>query len=180
MPDGTWQFREFHRRLAGAPPVIGYIGLPWSWAPRIWHPQGHTFGKDSNVSVTYSSPSLPSWLSWKDGVLLGTPPPGAESCDVVVEAKVGDFLFSRPERRLKIVIIIFSFSFSFFKLLHDGHEEILRQTIHVTIAPSSLDRSFPSSPSRRPSVQSDMTLPRRVASDPSLPLVGTSRFVSFS
>jgi hypothetical protein len=90
LPDGRWHFREFYRQLAGAPPVIGYIGLPWSWTPRIWHPQGQTLGKDSNVSITYSSPSLPSWLSWKEGVLSGAPPPGAESCDVVVEAKVGE------------------------------------------------------------------------------------------
>jgi hypothetical protein len=88
MADGTWKFREFHRQLAGAPPTVSYIGLLWSWTPRIWHPQGHLPGKDPNVTVKYSSPSLPSWLSWKDDVLSGTPTPGADSCDITVEARV--------------------------------------------------------------------------------------------
>jgi hypothetical protein len=88
LPNGTWAFRQFHRQLAGPPPAVAYVGLSWTWTPRIWHPQGQLPGKDPGTHVQYSSLSLPSWLSWKDDALCGTPPPDAESCDVVVEAKV--------------------------------------------------------------------------------------------
>lgn len=82
--DGGWVFRPFHRRLAGSPPGISYVGLRWSWTPRIWDPQAAS----SHIPVQYSSPSLPSWLSWKEDVLSGIPPPDAESCDIVTEATV--------------------------------------------------------------------------------------------
>ena len=88
LPDGSWTFREFRRQLAATTPPVAYVGLPWSWTPRIWHPQGHLPGKDSAVSVEYTSPSLPPWLQWKDDALVGSPPPGAESCDIIVEARV--------------------------------------------------------------------------------------------
>ncbi|KAG2157230.1 hypothetical protein DEU56DRAFT_763573 [Suillus clintonianus] len=81
--DGTWTFRPFHRKVAGSPPGVAYVGLRWSWAPRIWDPQASR----SNLIVTYGSPSLPSWLFWEDDVLSGTPPPEAESCDITVVAR---------------------------------------------------------------------------------------------
>ncbi|KAG1754628.1 hypothetical protein EDB19DRAFT_1892588 [Suillus lakei] len=81
--DGTWTFRPFHRKVAGSPPGVAYVGLRWSWAPRIWDPQASR----SNLIVMYSSPSLPSWLFWEDDVLSGTPPPDAESCDITVVAR---------------------------------------------------------------------------------------------
>lgn len=91
--DGQWEFRPFHRKLAGTPPSVAYCGLRWSWTPRIWDPQACW----QNVPVTYSSPNLPSWLSWKDEVLSGTPPPDAENCSVTVDAKVSVFLSSGDE-----------------------------------------------------------------------------------
>jgi len=82
--DGKWEFRPFHRKLAGSPPSVAYCGLRWSWTPRVWDPQASW----QNVPVEYSSPSLPSWLSWKDDELSGTPPQDAESCRIIVNAKV--------------------------------------------------------------------------------------------
>lgn len=83
-PEGSWTFRPFHRRLAGTPPSVAYVGLRWSWHPRIWDPQNSRL----NLPVTYSSPQLPHWLSWEEDVLSGIPPPDAQSCDVTVEARV--------------------------------------------------------------------------------------------
>ncbi|KAJ7156935.1 hypothetical protein C8R43DRAFT_1125496 [Mycena crocata] len=83
LGDGVWDFRPFHRKIAGNPPVVAYCGLLWKWQPRIWDPQACF----QNVTVQYSSPSLPSWLQWKDDVLAGTPPPNAESCNITTYAK---------------------------------------------------------------------------------------------
>jgi hypothetical protein len=82
--DGKWEFRPFHRKLAGSPPSVAYCGLKWSWTSRIWDPQASW----QNVPVEYSSPVLPSWLSWNDDTLSGTPPLDAESCRITVNAKV--------------------------------------------------------------------------------------------
>ncbi|KAG2349755.1 hypothetical protein BDR05DRAFT_955617 [Suillus weaverae] len=134
--DGTWTFRPFHRKVAGSPPGVAYVGLRWSWAPRIWDPQASR----SNLIVTYTSPSLPSWLFWEDDVLSGTPPPDAESCDITVVACY----------------------------VQDGQEELLTQTFHLNIVPvSNLDTSF--SASRRGSMNGEMHKPRRVTSDSTVP-----------
>ncbi|KAI0079875.1 hypothetical protein K474DRAFT_1728692 [Panus rudis PR-1116 ss-1] len=139
--DSGWVFRPFQRRVAGAPPGVAYIGLRWQWQPRIWDPQASR----SNMPVTYSSPSLPSWLSWKDGVLTGIPPPDAQSCDVTVEAR----------------------------FVQDGQEEMLSHTIHISIAPvATVDTSF--APSRRPSFVGDFASTRRVLSDSTLSQTTTS------
>lgn len=131
-PDGGWAFRPFYRRLAGSPPSVAYMGLRWSWAPRIWDPQASR----ANLNVTYSSPSLPSWLSWEGDVLQGTPTPDAESCDITVEAH----------------------------FVQDGVEERLTQTFHLNVAPvSTLDTSFPGS--RRGSMNGDVHRPKRVSID---------------
>jgi len=83
--DGGWIFRPFQRRLAGVPPGVAYVGLRWTWTPRIWDPQASR----NNLHVTYTSPSLPHWLSWhEDQYLMGIPTPDAQSCDVTVEARV--------------------------------------------------------------------------------------------
>ncbi|KAH9934724.1 uncharacterized protein B0H18DRAFT_485663 [Fomitopsis serialis] len=130
--ESGWMFRPFRRRLAGTPPGVAYVGLRWSWAPRIWDPQASR----ANMPVKYSSPSLPSWLSWKDDVLSGIPTPDAQNCDVTVEAR----------------------------FVQDGTEEFLSHTVHVTIAPmASVDSTF--TPSRRPSLVGDIQNPRRVLSD---------------
>jgi hypothetical protein len=81
--EGGWIFSPFHRRLAGTPHGVAYVGLRWTWAPRIWDPQASR----SNVPVTFTAPNHPSWLTWKDDQLSGIPPPEAESCDITVEAK---------------------------------------------------------------------------------------------
>jgi hypothetical protein len=92
-PDGGWTFRPFHRRLTGSPNGVAYIGINWSWTPRVWFPQGPSDNRGHNrptIPIEYSSPegSLPSWLSWNNGVLSGTPPAGSDSCDLTVEASV--------------------------------------------------------------------------------------------
>ncbi|KAK7467266.1 hypothetical protein VKT23_004323 [Stygiomarasmius scandens] len=81
--DGKWEFRPFHRKLSGTPPAVAYCGLRWHWSPRVWDPQASFQG----VPVYFSSPSLPSWLSWNGDELSGVPPPDAQSCDVTVIAK---------------------------------------------------------------------------------------------
>ncbi|KAA1469455.1 hypothetical protein DENSPDRAFT_772513 [Dentipellis sp. KUC8613] len=141
-PEGGWIFRPFHRRLAGLPPGVAYVGLRWSWTPRIWDPQASR----SNLPVQYTSPSLPSWLSWQDDTLSGIPTPDSQSSDVTVEAR----------------------------FMQDGQEEFLSQTVHINIAPmSNVDTTF--STSRRPSLVGDGSLPRRIASDSVVPLAGPTR-----
>ncbi|KAH9035503.1 hypothetical protein EDB85DRAFT_1863052 [Lactarius pseudohatsudake] len=82
--EGGWTFRPFQRRLAGVPPGVAYVGLRWTWTPRIWDPQASR----NNLHVTYTSPSLPPWLLWhEDQYLTGIPTPDAQSCDVTVEAR---------------------------------------------------------------------------------------------
>ncbi|KAK1222682.1 hypothetical protein PQX77_014468 [Marasmius sp. AFHP31] len=106
-----WEFRPFHRKLAGTPPAIAYCGLKWSWIPHIWDPQASFV----NVPVHYSSPNLPPWLKWKGEELGGTPPAGAESCDIRVDAK----------------------------FVLDGQEGHLSTTFHLNIAPrSSVDSGY--------------------------------------
>ncbi|KAH8107138.1 hypothetical protein BXZ70DRAFT_278637 [Cristinia sonorae] len=154
--DGGWVFRPFQRRLAGAPPGVAYVGLRWAWAPRIWDPQASR----SNMPVTYTAPSLPSWLSWKDDVLSGIPPPDAQNCDVTVEARVGLIMFAAY-----YVVSDKAFRCQF---MQDGQEEVLSHTVHVSIAPmAAVDASF--TPSRRPSLVGDIHNPRRVMSDTALP-----------
>jgi len=84
MGDGHWEFRPFHRKIAGTPPSVAYSGLRWSWTARVWDPQASWQG----VPVHYSSPTLPSWLSWKDDVLAGVPPTEAQDCEITAVAKV--------------------------------------------------------------------------------------------
>ncbi|KAF8892463.1 hypothetical protein BD779DRAFT_1436998 [Infundibulicybe gibba] len=129
--DGKWEFRPFYRRLAGTPPSVAYCGLKWSWTPRVWDPQASW----QNIPVQYSSPSLPSWLSWKDDVLSGVPPPDAESCQITANAQ----------------------------FVLDGQEGHLTHTFPLTIAPMSTIDTATFSQSRRPSFAGDP--PRRSTSD---------------
>ena len=101
-PEGGWEFRPFHRKLAGSPPSIAYIGLRWSWTPRIWDPQASRV----NIEVQYSSPNLPSWLSWHNNVLQGTPPPDAQSCEVTVEARVSSIVMDLDHVTIMIFFVI--------------------------------------------------------------------------
>ncbi|KAG8966257.1 hypothetical protein FRC03_012268 [Tulasnella sp. 419] len=98
-PDGSgqpqWIFKRFVRKIAGTPPGMAYIGLKWSWEPKIWDPQLSR----SSIEVEWSSPNLPPWLSWNKNVLSGTPGPDTPDCDVTVEAK---FLQDGREKKLSI------------------------------------------------------------------------------
>ncbi|GLB34823.1 hypothetical protein LshimejAT787_0203880 [Lyophyllum shimeji] len=129
--DGKWEFRPFHRKLAGAPPPVAYSGLKWAWTPRVWDPQASW----QNVPVEYSSPSLPSWLSWEGDTLSGVPPPDAESCRITAIAK----------------------------FVLDGQEGQLSHTFQLTVAPVNSLEAATFSRSRRPSLAGE--LPRRSTSD---------------
>lgn len=98
-PEGGWHFRPFRRKIAGSFPGVAYVGLKWQFHPRVWDPQASR----TNLHVRFSSPSLPSWLSWNGDVLSGTPNSDTLSTELVVEARVS-ILFSALFRQL----IIFS------------------------------------------------------------------------
>lgn len=98
--DGQWEFRPFHRKLAGTPPSVAYCGMRWCWKPRVWDPQ-FSFKK---VAVSFSSPSLPSWLTWKGAELCGTPPKNAENCQITAVAKVLRYL---PSSRSELISALF-------------------------------------------------------------------------
>ncbi|KDR73502.1 hypothetical protein GALMADRAFT_227953 [Galerina marginata CBS 339.88] len=132
--EGQWEFRPFQRRLAGTPPSVAYCGLRWAWKPHIWHPQC-SFKK---IPVTLSSPSLPPWLSWKNGELSGIPPPDAESCQVIAIAK-----------------------FPF-----DNKDDQINHTFTISIAPVSALDTASYSRSRRPSLVGEP--PKRSTSDSAL------------
>ncbi|CAE6426972.1 unnamed protein product [Rhizoctonia solani] len=117
-----WTFREFKRKIAGTPPGIAYHGHHWQWAPHVWDPQLSR----ANITASFSSPALPSWLAWSDNVLSGTPGPDAANTDITVHAKV----------------------------LNDPDEQMLSHTFHLTIAPSAVDPAFVKS--RRPSLAHDV------------------------
>ncbi|CUA67407.1 Ephrin type-A receptor 7 [Rhizoctonia solani] len=79
-----WTFREFGRKIVGEPPKIATPGSLWRWAPHVWDPHipcADLFGM-------FSSPSLPSWLSWDSNVLSGTPSSDATDIDITVHAEV--------------------------------------------------------------------------------------------
>lgn len=80
-----WEFRPFHRKIAGPPPAVAACGVMWSWTPHVWDPRANW----QNVPVHYDSPALPSWLTWEAGTLSGIPPPDVQACEVEVIAKVG-------------------------------------------------------------------------------------------
>jgi hypothetical protein len=47
-------------------------------------------GAPQSIHVSWSSPQLPPWLTWQNGVLMGVPGSGdvTQGVDVVVEAAV--------------------------------------------------------------------------------------------
>ncbi|KAJ7685381.1 hypothetical protein DFH06DRAFT_1313689 [Mycena polygramma] len=138
LGDGLWEFRPFHRKIAGNPPGVAYCGLLWKWQPRIWDPQACW----QNVQVQYSSPSLPSWLQWKDDVLAGTPPPNAESCEITTHAK--------------------------FTL--EGQEGLLTRTFYLNIAPLvSAENPFAATFGPRPSITPRRTVSESIIPARSVP-----------
>ncbi|KZV97061.1 hypothetical protein EXIGLDRAFT_747318 [Exidia glandulosa HHB12029] len=82
--DGTvWTFRKFERRIAGAPPSVAYVGVRWSWTPRVWDPQAPRVGSE----VQWSSEGTLDWMRWDGDELTGTPRPDSQSGDVVIVAR---------------------------------------------------------------------------------------------
>lgn len=88
LPDGSWIFREFQRKIAPSPPTQAYYGAMYSWAARVWDPQAST----TDLDVTFSSPegSLPSWLSWNENVLSGLPREGDQGGQITALARFMD------------------------------------------------------------------------------------------
>ncbi len=86
LPEGTWIFRPFRRKIAGVPPQQAYIGTPYIWTPRVWDPQASTNG----LQVEFSSPpgTLPGWLRWEDTVLTGVPEDGDVGGQITAVASV--------------------------------------------------------------------------------------------
>ncbi|GAA5911157.1 uncharacterized protein JCM6883_004291 [Sporobolomyces salmoneus] len=82
MPDKRWMFREFVRCIKGPAPAIAFVGLNWSWAPRVWDPQCSS----AAIDASFMSPSLPAWLSWEDNVLSGEAPEAAQGQSLDIEA----------------------------------------------------------------------------------------------
>ncbi|KAJ1675275.1 hypothetical protein EV182_001583, partial [Spiromyces aspiralis] len=75
-----WEFKEFTCKIVGIPPPIAIVGVKYRWAPTVWDPQVQV------PNATFHSPWLPDWLKWENGVLVGYPPPDAQSCDIVAVA----------------------------------------------------------------------------------------------
>jgi len=86
MPDGSWIFREFKRKIAPAPHTRAFVGSVYTWTPRVWDPQAST----ADLKVTFSSPpgQLPPWLSWTENVLSGMPAEDDVSVNVTALATV--------------------------------------------------------------------------------------------
>ena len=102
-----WVFKKFVRKIAGTPPGMAYIGLRWSWEPKIWDPQLSR----ASIQAEFSSPNLPPWLNWSKDVLSGVPGPDSVDTDVTVEAKV-----TQPHDLLT------TFTDAFISIVHAGRE----------------------------------------------------------
>ncbi|TKY86117.1 hypothetical protein EX895_004942 [Sporisorium graminicola] len=84
IPEGGWEFREFSRKIAGAPEKIAYVGLKWTWPLKVWDPQASS----TSIKAVFSCNKVPSWIQWEEDnrVLSGTPTAGSESGEVSVTA----------------------------------------------------------------------------------------------
>ncbi|CAG8639040.1 36246_t:CDS:10 [Gigaspora margarita] len=81
-PSGGWVFREFTRKIAGIPDKIAYVGVKYTYAPRVWDPQVNV----KSIKAVFHSPWLPDWLRWENNVLTGTPGIDAENCEITAIA----------------------------------------------------------------------------------------------
>jgi hypothetical protein len=70
--------------------------VPYEYEPKIWDPQAAT----ETINPVFSSPddSLPLWLKWDEGKLIGTPTQIHDPAEIIVLAEV-----SRGPARLTIV-----------------------------------------------------------------------------
>ncbi|GAA5822689.1 hypothetical protein JCM11251_004344 [Rhodosporidiobolus azoricus] len=96
MPDKKWIFREFTRCIKGSAPPVAFIGVPWTWAPRVWDPQCSS----SAIDAHFMSPALPPWLTWEDNILQGEPPESAHNQSFEIEA-VATFQMGNKVQQLK-------------------------------------------------------------------------------
>ncbi|GJJ12669.1 hypothetical protein Clacol_006913 [Clathrus columnatus] len=122
--EGGWHFRPFRRKIAGTFPNVAYVGIKWQFRPRVWDPQASR----SNLQVRFSSPNLPSWLSWNGDIISGTPGPDAQGSEFTIEAH-----FSQ-----------------------EGNDVVLSQKYFLSVAPLTRDSStsFTMGP-RRPSIANE-------------------------
>ncbi|KAH8927870.1 hypothetical protein BT69DRAFT_1277638 [Atractiella rhizophila] len=82
-PECEWIFKAFERRiLPERPAPTATPGRVWSYKPHVWDPQQPS----ASISVQFSSPDLPSWLSWNDGTLSGVPTEGDFGGKIIVRA----------------------------------------------------------------------------------------------
>ncbi|KAI5479628.1 hypothetical protein MNV49_003138 [Pseudohyphozyma bogoriensis] len=96
VPEKKWVFREFVRCIKGTAPSVAFCGLPWSWAPRVWDPQCSV----AAIGATFSSPSLPDWLSWEDNVLSGEAPESMKGQTIEIQA-IASFLNNGKTQHLE-------------------------------------------------------------------------------
>ncbi|GAA5900722.1 hypothetical protein JCM6882_007648 [Rhodosporidiobolus microsporus] len=96
IPEKKWIFREFTRCIKGSAPPVAFIGVTWSWAPRVWDPQCSS----AAIDASFMSPTLPPWLTWEDNVLHGEPPESAHNQTFEIEA-VATFQLGNKVHQLK-------------------------------------------------------------------------------
>jgi len=82
IPTGGWIFREFTRKIAGIPDKVAYVGMRYTYAPRVWDPQVNV----KSIKAVFHSPHLPDWLNWENNVLTGTPGLDSQSCEITAIA----------------------------------------------------------------------------------------------
>lgn len=81
----SWDSRSpLRESLDGDTADNRFVGQPYSWEPKIWDPQAPS----EQIRPVFYSPSLPDWLTWDDGKLVGTPTHPAEPVNVVAKADV--------------------------------------------------------------------------------------------
>lgn len=68
--------------------MTSMINKPYEWEPRIWDPQAPS----EQIKPNFFSPpnTLPAWLSWVDGKLIGTPTQQAGPFTVIAKAEFID------------------------------------------------------------------------------------------
>ncbi|KAG9295205.1 hypothetical protein G9A89_006186 [Geosiphon pyriformis] len=101
IPTGGWIFREFTRKIAGVPDKIAYVGVRYTYAPRVWDPQVNA----KSINAVFHSPKLPNWLNWENNVLTGTPGIDSQSCEITAIANYyhGDTVY-KLEKTFQITV----------------------------------------------------------------------------
>jgi len=129
LPDGSWVFREFRRKIAGVPPQNAFIGTPYIWTPRVWDPQASTSG----LKVEFRSPegSLPRWLRWEDAVLTGMPEEGDLGGQITAIASFYDAGDNRHEVSTTFTVTVMSAPSS-------QDQTAGQSTVPTSVAPSRL------------------------------------------